>query len=300
MDVKKLKKSFQEIIDLIGLTDEKTGDPISIPKNANEEYLVEKIKDAIQYIEPTDKFSKDTEAILEALKEDEAPKPAKGKKKKEVEVEEEEEEIEDAEEVEETDEDEENEAEGNEELIAEVEDAETIKDLKAIAKEHDLFEDVNLKTKDIDELREEMLAAIEEAGGNTETEEEEEEIEEEPVKKTSKKAPAKKEESEPAAKKPVKKSPITKVVEETEEEEDEKPAKKAKKPAATEKKTTTPKEGQLESFQSIADRLLKEKATDKVINATFAKLYRDRKGITDTEFVAKRATIYMDIAKKKK
>jgi hypothetical protein len=136
-----------------------------------------------------------------------------------------------------------------------------------------------------------MLAAIEEEDEEeVEVEEEEEEEEEE-----TKPAPSKK------AQKAVKKVAIEGDEEDEEDEEEEKPAKKSnKKEAPAPAKKPIAKDGQLESFQSIADGLLKEKATEKTILSTFAKLYKDRKGLTDPDFIKKRAQIYMDIAKKKK
>jgi hypothetical protein len=53
-----------------------------------------------------------------------------------------------------------------------------------------------------------------------------------------------------------------------------------------------------ESNEKLAVRLLKEKADDKAILASFTKVYKE-KGIVDKTFIAKRASIYMEIAKKK-
>lgn len=67
-----------------------------------------------------------------------------------------------------------------------------------------------------------------------------------------------------------------------------------KKPVAKK----APKE-RAESNEHIGERLLKEKATEATILATFTKVYKEKKGITDKKFVQARANIYMTIAKKK-
>jgi len=54
-----------------------------------------------------------------------------------------------------------------------------------------------------------------------------------------------------------------------------------------------------ESNVHIGERLLSEKANEATILATFTKVYKDKKNITDTKFVQARANIYMTIAKKK-
>jgi hypothetical protein len=61
--------------------------PIEVPEDADEEYLTEKIKKAMDYIDPkTDKFSKKTVAVLDELsedapaKEEKAPEPVTRKK----------------------------------------------------------------------------------------------------------------------------------------------------------------------------------------------------------------------------
>ena len=78
------------------------------------------------------------------------------------------------------------------------------------------------------------------------------------------------------------------------EEEDEAPKKKK---AKTKKVGGFVKTG--ESMQEIADRLLKAKADKKVVKAEFVKAYKERKDITDPEFIAKRIKIYMKIAEDK-
>lgn len=66
-----------------------------------------------------------------------------------------------------------------------------------------------------------------------------------------------------------------------------------KAPAKKEKKERA------ESNEHIGERLLKEKANAATILATFLKVYKDKKGITDKKFVQARANIYMAIAEKK-
>ena len=68
------------------------------------------------------------------------------------------------------------------------------------------------------------------------------------------------------------------------------------KPKEKEKKA--PK-ARAESNEAIGERLLKEKANEATILATFTKVYKDKSGVTDKKFVAARAAIYMNIAKKK-
>ena len=75
-----------------------------------------------------------------------------------------------------------------------------------------------------------------------------------------------------------------------EDEDEEEAAPKAK----AKKKGGFKKEG--ESMQEIADRLLKAKADPKTIKQEFVKAYKDRKSITDLDFIKKRITIYMKIA----
>jgi hypothetical protein len=68
-----------------------------------------------------------------------------------------------------------------------------------------------------------------------------------------------------------------------------------------EKKPEVKKEKKVraESNEHIGERLLKEKANEATILATFTKVYKDKKGITDKKFVQARANIYMTIAKKR-
>jgi hypothetical protein len=71
-------------------------------------------------------------------------------------------------------------------------------------------------------------------------------------------------------------------------------AKKTDKPAAKKEKKEC-----AESNVHIGERLLKEKANAATILATFTKVYKDKKDITDKKFVQARANIYMAIATKK-
>lgn len=76
------------------------------------------------------------------------------------------------------------------------------------------------------------------------------------------------------------------------------------KAVATAKKTDKPvakkeKKERAESNVHIGERLLKEKANAATILATFTKVYKDKKDITDKKFVQVRANIYMAIATKK-
>ena len=71
-------------------------------------------------------------------------------------------------------------------------------------------------------------------------------------------------------------------------------SKKADKPAVKKEKKE-----RAESNEHIGERLLKEKANEATILSTFAKVYKEKKDITDKKFVAARAAIYMTIAKKR-
>lgn len=66
------------------------------------------------------------------------------------------------------------------------------------------------------------------------------------------------------------------------------------KPAAKKEPTV-----RAESNEALGERLLKEKANEATILATFTKVYKDKSGVTDKKFVAARAAIYMKIAKKR-
>ena len=98
------------------------------------------------------------------------------------------------------------------------------------------------------------------------------------------------------------------ILSETADEAEEAPKaeKKVAKPAkevdpnAPKKKNPFIKVPGVLSFQETADKLLAEKADDKTIQDTFVALYKERKSITDAEFVKGRAAIYMKIAKKGK
>lgn len=82
-------------------------------------------------------------------------------------------------------------------------------------------------------------------------------------------------------------------------EADKPETKETKKP--TVKKPETKKEPKVraESNEAIGERLLKEKANEATILATFTKVYKDKAGITDKKFIASRASIYMKIATKR-
>ena len=70
MDVKKLRKAFEEIVEQIGLSEE-DGSDIKIPKNADEDYFIEKLTEAKkEYIQPGDKFSATTTTVLNSIKVD--------------------------------------------------------------------------------------------------------------------------------------------------------------------------------------------------------------------------------------
>ena len=76
---------------------------------------------------------------------------------------------------------------------------------------------------------------------------------------------------------------------------------KSTKTVAEVKKPTVkkaPKE-RAESNVHIGERLLKEKANEATILATFTAVYKNKKGITDKKFIKARANIYMTIAAKK-
>jgi 5-methylcytosine-specific restriction protein B len=54
-----------------------------------------------------------------------------------------------------------------------------------------------------------------------------------------------------------------------------------------------------ESNEDLADRLLREKADQTTILEAFRKVYKDKKNITDEQYIEARAEIYMDIAKRR-
>jgi hypothetical protein len=66
MDIKQLKSAFQEMIEVMPLTD--NGKSITIPKNADEKYLLEQLKEAIEQLEPGDEFSDETTEIINKIK----------------------------------------------------------------------------------------------------------------------------------------------------------------------------------------------------------------------------------------
>lgn len=69
----------------------------------------------------------------------------------------------------------------------------------------------------------------------------------------------------------------------------------------SEVKPTTKKEPTVraESNEALGERLLKEKANESTILATFTKVYKSKSNITDKKFIQARANIYMGIAKKR-
>jgi len=110
--------------------------------------------------------------------------------------------------------------------------------------------------------------------------------------------PEEEEEEKPKSKK--KPTPV----EEEEDEEEEAPKKKGAKKEVEEKPKKKLAPGQFgkkgeESFVAMAIRLLEEEASEKAILAAFSKAYKERKDISDVDFVKKRIVTYMDIAKKK-
>jgi len=60
-----------------------------------------------------------------------------------------------------------------------------------------------------------------------------------------------------------------------------------------------PKKERAESNEHIGERLYAEKASEQKVLATFTKVYKDKKGITDKKFIKARAEIYMAIAEKR-
>jgi len=178
MTTKDLKKTFQEMIDVLTLVDKKTKEPLTVPAKAPADDLKEAIRKYAKFIEPEDEFTDETQAIIDSV------------------VEEEEEE----EEEETTDENEEEEEEvtedtENEELIEEVEDAESIIELKEIVKENDILKPLRkgiglVKEKDIEKFRKRILDILQEEEEETDVNEEKEETdvnEEKEVEEKSKK-----------------------------------------------------------------------------------------------------------------
>lgn len=87
--VEELKTAYEELIDVMDLTEKKGGKKvrITVPKDADEEFLVEKIKEAKGWVEAGDKFTDETTDVLDNIDnlEDEPEpepeeKPVRGKK----------------------------------------------------------------------------------------------------------------------------------------------------------------------------------------------------------------------------
>lgn len=153
--VKDLKKAYAEIIDVMLLVDQKTQEPLEVPEKATESELIALIKKHGALIEPEDEFTPETQEIIDFLLNDN------------------EEEEEDS------------------DLTEEIEDAETILELKDLVKEHEVFKPLRkgiglMKEKDIEKLREKMLTLLD-------GEDEEEEEVETPKKQAKKEVPAQKE-----------------------------------------------------------------------------------------------------------
>jgi hypothetical protein len=162
---KQLKNAAEELIDVLGLVDDDTKKPIAITKKTTDAEMIDIIKEAAEAVEPDDEISDETRTVIdELLNADKKAAPAakgkapapiapstKGKKVPEPEPKEEE----DPEDVPEED--------TGEALFAEVEDAETLKELKAILANNDEFKSVAKKLnviKDVDDLREAMLEIL--------------------------------------------------------------------------------------------------------------------------------------------
>lgn len=64
-----LKAAYEELIDVMTLTEKKGGKkvPVTVPKDADVPYLVEKIKEAKGWIEEGDKFSDETQEVLDNI-----------------------------------------------------------------------------------------------------------------------------------------------------------------------------------------------------------------------------------------
>lgn len=124
MELKQLKYAYEEMVSVMSLTED-DGSAIKLPKKITEEGLIEKLKEAIECIDPaSDEFTDETnEVIAFVSKPAKKEKPGKSDKKAPV-VEVPEEEEEDEEEIEEEDEedesDEQEEPEEEEEEIEEV------------------------------------------------------------------------------------------------------------------------------------------------------------------------------------
>ena len=89
--VEELKEAYEEMIEVMNLTETKKGKkvPVTVPEDADEAYLVEKLNEAIGWIEKDDKFTDETQAVIDNLQnpEEDAPeeevatKPTRGAKK---------------------------------------------------------------------------------------------------------------------------------------------------------------------------------------------------------------------------
>jgi hypothetical protein len=216
MNTKQLKSAAEELIEVLGLVDETTKKEIIITKKTPDEDIIELIKEAAGEINPDDDISDETRSVIEELVNNSKKAVVPGKGKKEPEPELEEDEDEDAE----PDEDEDAPIENDkEDLINEIEDAETVKDLKSIVASFDFFKETAKKLntiKDVDDMREAMLelinASVEDAADEdgADVEDEPEEIltpkkgkkVTEPAPKETKKPAPKKEKALKAAKEP--------------------------------------------------------------------------------------------------
>lgn len=174
---KELKSAAEELIEVLGLVDDKKK-PIIITKKTTDEEMVNLIKEAAAEVLPDDEISDETRTVIDELmsspkkKAVPAPAPAKGKKVVIPEPEEDDEDV-DNDDAEADDE--------NATLVAEIEDAEKLKDLKAIIADNDIFKASAKKLnaiKDVDDLRDEMLELIQVQTADTDVENDEEEEEE--------------------------------------------------------------------------------------------------------------------------
>ena len=69
--LKSLKTAYAELIDVLGLVDKKKK-PLVIPADVDEDFLEEKIKEAIGLIKPEeDEFTKATQAVIDEFSEPE-------------------------------------------------------------------------------------------------------------------------------------------------------------------------------------------------------------------------------------
>ena len=83
--VEELKEAYEEMIEVMNLTETKKGKkvPVTVPEDADEAYLVEKLKEAIGWIEKDDKFTDETQAVIDNLQnpEEDAPEEEVAEKK---------------------------------------------------------------------------------------------------------------------------------------------------------------------------------------------------------------------------